>query len=330
MLMMVLMFLGLSSSSNTINAAGSDRRAVSVEYGWVHVWELKAWKDNKVLCEIYLLDEETPTNEDIETYCGSETYEKWLTSPPCTSFLSTGRTSGCSGSYLKYMGRFNQEYEVKTILPGPEVYFRLMGCSYSTWCDTKPSFTVYGNEPLEEYSINQLHILIGDRHFVCQKEGGCNFQLPLTSNKGVWMEYWSVSSYGDESPHETVHLRNLYRDVDSGEYLVDIIDAEYMTNFTAITWDTFPTLSHPYELLYSPRTPFSRLATDHKLFYLAGKLIHTGEAVASGCVDSGLLSNGNANSCGERAAHADVVEWQNQYDLKIIQAATNYDRFPVI
>ncbi|MEJ2759456.1 MAG: hypothetical protein P8046_13330, partial [Anaerolineales bacterium] len=128
----------------------------------------------------------------------------------------------------------------------------------------------------------------------------------------------------------TVHMRNFYRNVNGGEYLVGIIDLEQMENFSAVIWDVFPTLAHPYEKLYSPRTSFSQIKTDHKLYFLAGKLIYTGEVSASNCVNGGLLNNGNANTCGEIVAHDAAVEWQNQFDLKIIQAAANYGIPPMV
>ncbi|MBV6466022.1 MAG: hypothetical protein PGMFKBFP_01320 [Anaerolineales bacterium] len=73
-------------------------------------------------------------------------------------------------------------------------------------------------------------------------------------------------------------------------------------------------------LLSSPDSPLE-LASSRPLNLLAGKLIFTGLVNASSCADGGILRNGAATPCGERAAHNAVVLWQNQFDEAIYNAA---------
>jgi hypothetical protein len=66
---------------------------------------------------------------------------------------------------------------------------------------------------------------------------------------------------------------------------------------------------------------FEYLATDEAYYYLAGRLISQGVVDASHCPAWGLLPNGYADACGLEAAAPLVMEWQNQFDTRIIQVA---------
>ncbi len=137
------------------------------------------------------------------------------------------------------------------------------------------------------------------------------------------MEYWA-KFFGDESEHLTFHLRNLYRGANEGEYRVDILSTQTSEDFAALTWDIFPTLEHPDEKLYAIANSSNSLESDHHLYYLAGKLIHTGKVKANDCLDSGLLANQMANTCGEEFAYDLTLEWQNEYNQELFAASKKY------
>jgi hypothetical protein len=63
------------------------------------------------------------------------------------------------------------------------------------------------------------------------------------------------------------------------------------------------------------------LNTEIKYFILAGKLISTGIVSASECPEGGLSLDGSATTCGMEKAYPQVVEWQNQFDQDIFNAA---------
>lgn len=81
-----------------------------------------------------------------------------------------------------------------------------------------------------------------------------------------------------------------------------------------------------FSWLASANSP-ADLARDQSLAILAGKLIFHGlvDVSASCNGNSGLLSNGYATSCGEQAARKAVINWQNQYDQAIFDAAARYE-----
>lgn len=65
----------------------------------------------------------------------------------------------------------------------------------------------------------------------------------------------------------------------------------------------------------------SSLATNIPLQLLAGKLIQSGMVAANDCSGSGILLTGAATTCGQERADEVVHEWQNQFDVEILQAA---------
>ena len=71
------------------------------------------------------------------------------------------------------------------------------------------------------------------------------------------------------------------------------------------------------------------LYTEVKYYILAGHLISEGSVNASDCPDGGLLTNGNANTCGMEKATTQVINWQNQFNQDIFTAAEN-NRIPAV
>ena len=72
--------------------------------------------------------------------------------------------------------------------------------------------------------------------------------------------------------------------------------------------------------LFGPATG-SQLYSEYDLAYLAGQLIIQGAVDASACPGGAMLNEGTANECGVRAAHNQVLEWQNQFNYDIIGAS---------
>jgi hypothetical protein len=266
-----------------------------------------------------------PRADEIETYCGAQVYQNWSTSPPCTSFIETGDREECEGSFLVYLGEQDTTYTKVVYLPRPEALFELDNCRADAWCKQRPIFRFYGQEPLDGYQIETVYVQIGSRQVTCGR-ADCFFNLPETDSRGIWVDYWAVSSYGDESPHQTIHLRNLSRKLNGKqEYFVEVLSAMQVEAPASLVWDAFPTAAHPDALLYNQVENVGQLNSANHLYYLAGRLIFTGQVDAADCVMGGLLDNGMANTCGEEKAYATTLEWQNQYNLQIYQAARHWD-----
>ncbi len=154
-------------------AASGSRYALQSQTGPIYVWTLKAWKDNAILCEIFRQDDEAPTAEDVEAYCGEIIFKKWYSSPPCSTFLQSGDTSACEGSYLTYLGYYHREYTTYTKLDKPSVVFSLQNCQLSEWCAQSPILTFDAFEPMPDHHISEIQIRVGDRMFNCLETDTC-------------------------------------------------------------------------------------------------------------------------------------------------------------
>ncbi len=327
MKIMILIFLGLllAGTNRIVSQAETGSRYYhQAQTGSVYVWTLKAWKDNSVLCEIFKQDDKAPTEEDIRAYCGETVYTKWASSPPCSTFLQSGDTSACEGSFLTYLGYYFRDYTTYTSLDKPSILFSLQNCNLGEWCPQSSTILFEGYETMPGQHIREIQIRVGDRMFSCLETASCTYELPLTTAQGAWLEYWVVSSYGDESGHQTFHFRNVYRGANDGQYRADILSPQTSNDFAALTWDAFPTLEHPDGKMYSQVNNSVLLKSNHHLYYLAGKLIFTGKVKASDCLDGGLLSNQMANTCGEEMAYDLTIEWQNEYNDQILSASQKY------
>ena len=328
LILLTLSLLFLAAPVKSVSGDTTGRFLFTPQSGMVHVWTLKAWVDSKELCEVYRQDEEQPTGEDIQAYCGLKIYDEWVSAAPCTSFIESGATSACTGSYLTYQGYFYRDYNTYEPAPKSESRYLMPNCTLGQWCSQKPLITFTGTEPMPGYEIKEVHVIMGGRQYDCNNGDTCELNLPLTTNQGVFAEYWVVSSFGDESEHQTAHIRNLYRGENGGQYLVDILSAENMPynqlDYAALTWDIFPEYAHPNGILFTIPQSELDLATSHHLYILAGKLIFTGKVDASTCVQNGLLDNSNANTCGEEKTYQAGLDSQNQYDRQLVEAGSKY------
>ncbi|MEM5775977.1 MAG: hypothetical protein AAGU05_13325, partial [Anaerolineaceae bacterium] len=283
--------------------------------------------------EVYRQDENQPTGQDIQAYCGPKIYEEWASAAPCASFLESGATVDCTGSFVTYQGYFFRDYNLYEPAPKSQSRYLVQNCALGEWCSQKPLMVFTGTEPMPGYSVVEVHVILGGKNYDCYNADTCQLNLPLTTNRGVFAEYWVVSSFGDESEHVSLHIRNLYRGEGGGQYLVDVLSndagslgqtGQTRYDYAAVTWDIFPEFAHPNGVLYAIPQNEIDLATRHHLYILAGKLIFTGKVDASSCVQNGLLDNSNANTCGEEKTYQAGLDSQNQYDRQLVEAGIKY------
>jgi hypothetical protein len=82
----------------------------------------------------------------------------------------------------------------------------------------------------------------------------------------------------------------------------------------------FPPVGGLPDWLSTPQNP-ADLASNIPYEYLAGNLIVQGVVDVSACADGGLLPGGAASQCGLEAAQPAVQEWQNRFDVLILDVA---------
>ena len=148
----------------------------------------------------------------------------------------------------------------------------------------------------------------------------------VTGERGVAIEFWAESSYGDSSAHYMGRIRVTESSNDSPfttawrvEIVSGLIDLNNVEGCAEI-WQTFPPLGTPPEWLSNPSYPIV-LQTSEPYTYLAGQMIQEGYVDTSHCDDWGLSEDGYASQCGLEASLALVYLWQNTFDKLILQSS---------
>jgi hypothetical protein len=336
---LVLSFTFLTRPGPVYAAPQSDKTAppgpdrftnVTVDYT-LHEWWIIAWKDSKVYCSFYADHEGLPNNNDVLAACGEDIYVEWKAySFPCT----TKDTTTCIGYYMVEVSSKPAQKEIAVKLPPPQVWISIEECNPDPdgWCSTQPKLILTGEEPLPNESITSIHGLAGGDPFACTGNR-CEFSLEKTDSKGVTLQFWAYSTYGDSSESFSADVRVLTQGGGESDqrlvkrWYVDVLSPQWIGSkiaSCAITWDAFPPTEGLPEWLTTPDAP-EKLMSSIPYAYLAGNLISQGVVDVSTCSDGGLNTNGTATTCGMEAAKPAVSEWQNQFDSLIFDNSTKTD-----
>jgi hypothetical protein len=311
---------------------GGDRTTTTIVKVTEHSWWLVGWADNEIVCEVVIDHEGLPWRAEIFQDCGVDVFDEWQDSVPCTE-AESGDTSTCQGLYLHYVGSERVEREIVEELPALSVGIDLRGCTYDSLsyiCDRSSYFEIMAEEPLPGEYITVTRAEFGGESYACSGDR-CSIQLPSTELDGAEIEFWAVSSLGDESEHFTALIRKVFVDADlgiAGEYWqVDVLSSRWRGEpllECALTWDAFPPVGRIPNWLTTPEDQ-SELATDLPLDLLAARLIQWGFVEAEECPFRGFLASGFASNCGIEQTREYVDEWQDRFDARILRTAKQVD-----
>lgn len=292
-------------------------------------WWLVRWRDNEPVCYFWVDHEGLPTEDDIRSYCGDVLAGQWRSTRPCLT-----EPGQCAGLYLHPLGTHPDQREVTVELPLPSVWVTLEGCSNETprnTCASLPTLVLTGEEPLPNEAIITIQGVIDGRPFSCSGDT-CRLPLQPTGTRGVSVQFWAESTFGDASEVYTALVRvrpqGSFMDPDARSdepqlWYADVLSSQWRgapAASCADTWGAFPPIGGPEPWLTTPDRP-EDLFSDLELYYLAGILIRNGTVDASSCPAGGLTADGVANECGLEVAEPAVLEWQNRFDTEIWQVA---------
>lgn len=306
--------------------AGDNQRVVkTTRVMLAHHWVLQRWSTGIAVCDFHIKGEGLPTLQDVQASCTDAVYESWSKTPACTAAIE-GNSGACEGLFLRDLG--SEEAPVTEILeiPLPSVRIEHTNCPPWTWCDERPNLAFIGFEPMEGQSIKAIHVRLGDQERLCAASI-CELRMPVTEDKGAQMEYWAESSFGDESPHLILALRNRVPQGKPEKYRLEILGSAWVNEAPpgAVRWGILPSVTNTMAPLLDQPASAAELATQRTYLFLAGGLIKSGMVDAKDCLEGGLYNNGTANTCGEERARSLMVQWQNRYDPQILAAAQIYE-----
>jgi hypothetical protein len=317
-----------AGSAATAPPPGPDRYKVLLVKYTAYDWYMASYKGNHIVCKIIVDYEGKPTITDIYIDCGDTLTNAWIKQKPCTD---PSQSSKCEGYYIFFVGSRPAEKEIAVELPPPAVWVNLIDCSpvsslATSVCEFIPKLLLTGHEPLPEHRITRVEGRLNGQSFSCDGET-CIVELQPTGEKGVLLEFWAYSTYGDSSIKFTGQVRVTEADFGNPDHLswfVDVRSSQWTgmpLASCAETWGVFPPVGGPPAWLATPNN-ISGLSTNIPYNYLAANLIRKGAVDVSACTDHGLLpGSAGASACGLEAAHPAVNDWQNQFDGLILNVA---------
>jgi hypothetical protein len=320
--------------ATSVEADGeSDRTYTTTIEVMEHTWWVVQWSDNEILCELNVDHEGLPTGSEIYYRCGVDVFEDWKESLPCEEASIGGDTSTCLGVYLHYISSQIVEREVQEDLPAAQVLISIGGCRpflYGYRCQGTPVLELTGEEPLPFEHITAIQAEVDGKNYTCQSDR-CYIPIDNEFPKGVTVEFWAESSFGDESPTFTALVRTILTEPSEqgreSSWHIDVLSTQWVgepPQACSLAWGAFVPIEGLPDWLQTPEDP-TDLASNETYELLAGRLIRWGFVEAEGCPFDGILANGMASNCGVEATRSFVDDWQDRFDSRILQVAQDVD-----
>jgi hypothetical protein len=323
----ILLSLGFLHPDRVLADGGPGRRQSITAAYTEFTWWLVYWQNDVVACRLGVDHEGEPSWTEIYDQCGEKIFNQWLETSPCEESISTD-PHDCGGMYTHLVGTEKINKEIQIDLPLPEIRVDLKDCISvrgTDLCAEIPSLVITASEPLPNESISNVQGRMNEIPFLCYGSS-CELSLRETGEKGVSLEFWAESSYGDSTEHYKGRIR-VARSKDEIPFTVgwriDIVSDQVDLNNVkgcGKIWQSFPSLGTPPDWLSSPPHALL-LETDVPYTYLAGQLIQRGYVDTSDCEGFGLMANGYASQCGLEKSRPLVRLWQNAFDEYIFEAS---------
>ena len=306
---------------------GPDRfTVVTVDYT-AFEWYLATWKGSKIVCSVVTDHEGPPTTGEVYRDCELAVYNKWISQPPCIYKDS----DLCDGYYTFPIDSWPAKKELPLQLAPASAWISLEDCqpvlSTSTnICESTPTLVISGQEPIQNEQIIRIEGTYNGQPFDCDQTDTCKFHIPETDEKGVKVDFWAYSSYGDSSLIFSAQVRVQRADEgdpDQAYWYVDVLSPQWQGQAVALcsdSWNVFPPVGGPPAWLSTPKQS-EELSSDIPYTYLAKNLILQGVVDASACMDGGVGPDGNVNQCGLEKSREQVIQWQNSFDELILSTA---------
>jgi hypothetical protein len=334
-LLATLAIIVVRAQGSDASQGGNTGRVRTVEIQVLqYVWELVSNRDGRVICEVIVEHPNRPSNQEAITICGEQIFPAEPTPTPfVTATPGEGETPVAPAPtqetlpfdlaefFQNVSWRFvtTREFTRTIEVPVPNMVLNMIVPKIPT---EEYYVSIYAYEPIYGESIVEIRGFRNGVAFYCPS---ARCDLPITGDTSV--EFWAVSSYGDESQHSMATFRVVTTDQGQRIELVSLVPIILFQDACAAIWGQ-PVFQMP-EWAELPPLP-DDLNTMKPYQFLAGKLITNGVVSAPDCPGGGLRADGAPNSCGLQQAGSAVVEWQNQFDLTIWNAGRDIGVPPIL
>jgi hypothetical protein len=317
-----IFLFGIHPSAATLAKDGDRNRKVQINVNQF-VWEALSNNTGKSLCEITIEYDRKPSTDEIIAACAN-----WFVAPeqpasaenttpyPTQQVFSQNQFLQSITLNLKATNQF-----VKTVtIPMQDMTVDII---VPEGVMSEPYVVLSAYEPEPAYQITAIRGFLNGSSFICDKS---ICRVPIKTDSSL--EFWSISSYGDESSHVKATLRQLKKTEGTTLVIDQLSPIRLYTDACSLIWNTSKSISTADWATF-PSTP-DYLHTNKKYYYLAGKLIRSKFVDASNCPGGGLLSDGSPNACGMERSTVEMIRWQNQYDTMIWSTGRNIGVPPAI
>jgi hypothetical protein len=326
-LMLILLMMSMIDPGRVLADDGPKREQIIEITFTEYTWWLVEWQDASLVCEVKVDHPDQPTGAEIYDQCGRSVYYRWFQTQPCDAYTGDN-PQDCSGLYHFQLGSEVVTKEISLELPPPTVSIELKDCILipdTDLCSSIPAVMISAVESLPNEEISRVQGSLGGSTFLCPGDI-CELPLQATDERGVIIQFWAESSYGDSSEHYLGRIRvtNQTDDViNASGWRVEIASGlEDLSNMEGCAgiWQSFPPLGELPDWLRDPSHAFM-LRTSEPYTFLAGQMIRKGYVDTSHCPDYGITADGYASQCGLEASRELVNLWQNMFDRFILQSS---------
>jgi hypothetical protein len=287
-------------------------------------WQLISIYDKKVMCEVVIEHDGTPDFYEALSYCPMEALQAEIKLAPIprptavrspTPNPTPKRTATPQPPpsvidetilYEYFSWKYKNSFQVSRKVTVP-LLDMIVNITAPQGVVTDPYVIISAYEPAVGYKIIGIRGTINSNvNFTCTT---AQCKVPILSDSNI--EFWALSSLGDESKHIIATVRVNGK---SGAFTLTVtIENPLVAN--ADSCATMWGLSQPRATSWAalPYLP-QELKTSQSLDILTGKLISLGIVKANNCPGGGLFSYGSPNGCGMDTARPTVTQWQNQFD----------------
>lgn len=318
------LFFG-TRESRAVQVSGTNRYKTIHIRVTEYVWSLVSNQTGQVVCQIIVDHPNRPTYDETLQVCGSQIFPQaptptpygtpaapTSTPSPATTPEATAKPFDLAEYFMGVAFRFENTQEIdRTVkVPLPEIITNLTVPPGQT-----SNFYVVAAayEPIYGERITAITGTVNGNAFTCQ---AARCLIPISTDSTV--EFWAVSSFGDESRHSQATLRLNTSDHTTTLELSSLIPLAFFQDACAISWGT-PLANLPTWASFPPSP--DELNTMKPYQYLAGQLLYTGQVKAPECPGGGLISGTGPNACGLEKTTQAVIDWQNQFDVDIWSAS---------